>query len=65
MTIKIVIEKELEDWWGVDDLIVDMPNATNDEIETAIIELVNEDLPAFLNDSTWKISGYRLENNHE
>ena len=55
MSITIIIEKELEDWWGVEDLLVDMPNATDDEKRVAVIELLMEDLPAVIDGAKWSV----------
>lgn len=53
--MKVVITKELEDWWGIDDLIESMPKATKKEREEAIIELLLEDVASLIEDATWRI----------
>lgn len=53
--MKVIIEKELEPWWGVDDLLEDMTTATDAEKEAAIVELLNEDISALLNGASWRI----------
>lgn len=52
--VKVKIEKELEDWWGIDDLLESLgPNATREEREKALFDLVNEDLIACLDGAVW------------
>jgi len=48
MSVTIRIQKELEAWWGSDDEFLD---ATDEEI----IELVREDLTAFIDGAEWEV----------
>lgn len=53
--MKIIIEKELEQWWGIEDILGDMKDASQEDKETAIIELLLEDTSALLHNATWRI----------
>lgn len=56
MKIRVAIEKTLEDWWGIDDLLQDMSEASKEEQDQAIIELLREDLIAVIDDASWTIA---------
>jgi len=53
--MKVRIEKELDDFWGIDDLLEAFVKSSKKEKEVAILELLHEDLSAALNDAEWKI----------
>lgn len=57
MKIKIMVEKEMEDWWGIEDLLDSMKGATREEKEIEIIRLIQEDVCSFLDGAVWKIEG--------
>ena len=51
--MKVIIKKEIEEWWGADDLQNDYPD--KDDFHRAIIELLMEDIQAVLDGATWTI----------
>ena len=51
--MKVIITKQLEEWWGVDDLRADYPD--KEDFERAVIELLMEDVQAVLDDAVWEI----------
>ena len=53
--IKVTFEGELADWWGISDLLEDTQVWTDDEIQQAILDLMNEDIGAVLEGGTWRI----------
>ena len=55
--MKVIIEREIESWWGADEYVTDMiaDSKTTDEIERALIELFQEDLTALLDGASWEI----------
>jgi hypothetical protein len=52
--MKVIIEKELDAWWGVEDLLAAMPEATEEEKQMALMELVNEDVCALLDGASFR-----------
>lgn len=56
VTVHIAIAKTLEVWWGVDDLLADMADATDEEKKEAIIELVGDDRTAFIDGAEWTVT---------
>ncbi len=56
MKITIRIKKELGEWWGIEDLLSDNKNLSMEDKKMAIIELVNEDIGAFLHGALWEVS---------
>jgi hypothetical protein len=54
--IKIIIEKELEDWWGCEDILALSELSKEDKIKE-IIDLVNEDVIALLDNAKWIVEG--------
>ncbi len=46
--IRIVIRKDLEEWWGADDALADGG-------EQGVIELCKEDVSALLEGATWDV----------
>jgi hypothetical protein len=48
MPIKIIITKTLEDWWGADEALADGG-------ETALLELLHEDILALIENASWTI----------
>jgi len=55
--MKVIIECEIEAWWGANEYVTDMraDGKTDDEIERALIELFQEDLCALLDGASWEI----------
>ncbi|MHA1280833.1 MAG: hypothetical protein ACTSQ8_27135 [Candidatus Helarchaeota archaeon] len=51
----VSLTAELDELWGVEDLIEDMKGMTRNEIEQAIIELIQEDIGAFLEIAKWSV----------
>ena len=51
--MKVIIEKEIEEWWGVDNLRPDYPDKY--DFERAVIDLLMEDVSAVLDGATWRI----------
>ena len=51
--MKVVIEKEIESWWGVDDLRPLYPYP--EDFKKAIILLLMADVAAVLDGATWTI----------
>lgn len=60
MRIIVTMTKELEDWWGVDDLLEDNADLSVDEQNTLILELLMEDVSALTDDATWRFA--RMKN---
>lgn len=60
MRIIVTTTKELEDWWGVDDLLEDNADLSVDEQNTLILELLMEDVSALTDDATWRFA--RMKN---
>lgn len=52
--MKVILECEVEEWWGVKDLIEDMPNATTEEKHAALCELFNEDISSLIENAKWR-----------
>lgn len=50
----VTITKELEDWWGLDDLEEDYPT-DKEEFARRVIELLLEDVQAVVEDAEWKV----------
>ena len=46
--MKVTVEKELEGWWADAE---DYTQLTDDEV----LELIHEDVPAFLDGASWKL----------
>lgn len=57
--IIVYVYKELEDWWGIDDLLKDNADKSIVEQDTLIAELLWTDLPSFLEGARFSIA--RLE----
>lgn len=57
--LKVIIEKEIEAFWGFDDLIADMRKdvKSDEKIAAAIVEILSEDIGAVVDDSKWTIAG--------
>ena len=55
--MKLIVEYEIEDWWGIDELLEDLGDKTKQEKEQQIIELLKEDVCCILENSIWKIEG--------
>lgn len=53
--VKVKFECVLADWWGMDDLLKDLQGWTAEDIRQEIIDLINEDISAVLEDGTWSI----------
>ena len=57
MPWRVTIAKTLEDFWGVDDLVADMPaDATPSERNRSIVELLMEDTSALLDGVEWTVT---------
>ena len=50
MRAKVTVVKMLEGFWGVDDVVAEVG-----EDEGVILELIQEDLGAFLEGAEWKV----------
>ena len=55
--MKIIIEKELEEWWGIDDLRKDYRTEPigQESFHEAVISLLREDIYALLDGATWTV----------
>lgn len=60
MKVIVFMQKELEDWWGIDDLLEDNADLSVDEQNALILELLMEDIPALTDGATWRFS--RMKN---
>ena len=56
MKIIVFMQKELEDWWGIDDLLEDNADLSVDEQNTLILELLMEDVSALTDGATWRFA---------
>lgn len=56
MKIVVLVQKELEDWWGVEDLLADNADLSIDQQNVLIVELLRDDLYSFLDGATWRIA---------
>jgi hypothetical protein len=60
MRVIVFMQKELEDWWGIDDLLEDNADLSVDEQNALILELLMEDVSALTDDATWRFA--RMKN---
>lgn len=60
MKVIVFMQKELEDWWGIDDLLEDNADLSIDEQNALILELLMEDVSALTDDATWRFA--RMKN---
>jgi len=60
MKVIVFMQKELEDWWGVDDLLEDNADLSVDEQNALILELLMEDVSALTDGATWRFA--RMKN---
>lgn len=56
MKVIVFMQKELEDWWGIDDLLEDNADLSIDEQNALILELLMEDVPALTDGATWRFA---------
>ena len=56
MKVIVFMQKELEDWWGVEDLLEDNADLSSSEKTRLIVELLMEDFPALLDGAKWKVA---------
>jgi hypothetical protein len=56
MKVIVFMQKELESWWGIDDLLEDNANLSVDEQNTLILELLMSDAPALTDGATWRFA---------
>lgn len=52
--MKVRLEGEFNDLWA-EEIFANMPNATDEEKQEAVIECIQEDVIAFLDRATWVI----------
>ena len=60
MRIIVTMTKELEDWWGIDDLLEDNADLSVDEQNALILELLMEDVSALTDGATWRFSRMKI-----
>lgn len=60
MRVIVFMQKELEDWWGIDDLLEENADLSVDEQNALILELLMEDVSALTDDATWRFA--RMKN---
>lgn len=56
MKVIVFMQKELEDWWGIDDLLEDNADLSVDEQDILIRELLMEDIVALTDGATWRFA---------
>jgi len=56
MKVIVFMQKELEDWWGIDDLLEDNADLSVDEQNALILELLMEDISALTDGATWRFA---------
>lgn len=54
--ITVFVYKELENWWGIDDLLEDNADKSVAKQDKLIAELLWTDLPSFLDGATFKVA---------
>lgn len=56
MKVVVFMQKELEDWWGIDDLLEDNDHLSVDKQNVLILELLMEDVAALIDGATWRFA---------
>jgi cell division septum initiation protein DivIVA len=51
----VTATKELDESFGADEFLADMDGWTKDEIDKSFIDLIQEDIPDFLDEAIWNI----------
>lgn len=54
MRVIVFMQKELESWWGIDDLLKDNADLPTDEQNVLILRLLMEDPSALVDGATWR-----------
>jgi len=55
ITLKVTLTKEMESFWGVEDLLEACVDDYEADLKSELIELINEDISAFIENAQWEI----------
>lgn len=55
ITLKVTLTKEMESFWGVEDILTAYAGDTKEDVTNRLVELINEDITSFLEGAVWDV----------